>query len=41
LVVGGGIENQVVEVDGLVASGAVAGPALQERLQEQYGSGEC
>jgi hypothetical protein len=40
-VVGGGVKDQVVEVDRLVAGGAVAGPALEERLQVQHGFLEC
>jgi uncharacterized 2Fe-2S/4Fe-4S cluster protein (DUF4445 family) len=41
LVVGGGVEYEVVEVDRLVAGGAVAGPALEEGLQVQHGFFEC
>jgi len=35
------MEREIVEVDGLVAGGAVAGPALEEGLQEQHGLFEC
>jgi hypothetical protein len=41
LVVGGGVQRQIIEVNGLVAGGAVAGPALEEGLQEQHGLFEC
>jgi hypothetical protein len=31
-VVGGRVQRQIIEVDGLVAGGALAGPALEEWL---------
>ena len=34
-------EVELVEVDGLLAGGAAAGPALEDRLQEQHGLLEC
>jgi len=37
--VAGGAER--VEVDGLLAGLAVAGPALEDRLQQQHGLFEC
>jgi hypothetical protein len=34
-------EWNVIEVDGLLAGAAAAGPALEERLHEQHGLREC
>jgi hypothetical protein len=36
-----GGECQSVDLDGSVAGSAAAGPALEERLQEQHGLREC
>jgi hypothetical protein len=36
-----GIEDQFVEVDGLLAGVAMAVPALEQRLQKQHGLFEC
>jgi hypothetical protein len=41
LVVGGGVKNEIVEVDGSLTGWALAGPALEERLQQQHGLFEC
>jgi hypothetical protein len=38
---GGLGERDVIEVDGLLAGAAAAGPALEERLHEQHGLREC
>jgi hypothetical protein len=37
----GEAEGESVEIDGLEADLAAAGPALEERLQEQHGLREC
>jgi hypothetical protein len=40
-VASGEVEVELVGVDGLLAGLAAAGPALEERLQQQYRSWEC
>jgi len=41
LIVTGSAEEELDEVDGLVAGGAAAGPALEQRLEQFDCLGEC
>ena len=41
VLLGWAVEGELVEVDLLLAGGAAAGPALEDRLQELDGFREC